>query len=343
MVETLRWKNGKLELIDQRLLPWKLKYIKCTNDKEVFDAIKKLKVRGAPAIGVAGGFGVFLGVKNNNYKDVKALVRGVEKSAEYLSRSRPTAVNLFWALDRMVKLAHSGKHNDVRTLKTALFKEAKKILKEDQKICRDLGRIGSGIVPKNARVLTHCNAGGLATADYGTALGVIFSSAKKIKKVYVDETRPVLQGARLTAWEIVHAGLNATLICDNMAGHVMSEGCVDLIVTGADRIASNGDTANKIGTYSLAVLAARHRIPFYIAAPLSTFDMNIKNGGQIPIEQRDPDEVRKIGNSYITLKNVDVYNPAFDVTPAGLITGIITEKGIIKKPDRKKIAKLFSR
>jgi methylthioribose-1-phosphate isomerase len=337
MVKTLFWKKGCLEMIDQRLLPLELKYIKCKNKYDVWQAIKKLKVRGAPAIGIAGAYGVYLGIRNYKGNSSVGLLKKVREVSEYLGTSRPTARNLFWALEKQVIVADNNRMKSVKLIKSALLAEAQKILSDDMKLCRKIGSFGKKIIPRGARVLTHCNAGSLATADYGTALGVFYSSGKKIKEIYVDETRPVLQGSRLTAWELDRAGFNVRLICDNMAAYLMSKDNVDVIVVGADRIASNGDTANKIGTYSLAVNAAYHGIPFYVAAPFSTFDLSLTSGDDIVIEERDKEEVRKIGNKYITVKDIEVYNPAFDVTPAKLIKGIITEKGIINNPDRKKI------
>lgn len=342
-VETIRWKNNRVELIDQRLLPAKLKYAICVTDKDMWTAIRTLKVRGAPAIGVAGAYGVYLGVRESKAKVYKAFRREVDRIIEYLARSRPTARNLFWALERVLDVVEKNKDKKISVIKKIILREAHTILKEDKKTCRAIGRYGSVLIPRGSTVLTHCNAGGLATVDYGTALGVIFTARKKIKRVYVDETRPVLQGARLTAWELKKQGIPATLVCDNMAASLMADGEVDTIIVGADRIAANGDTANKIGTYGLAILASYHNIPFYVAAPVSTFDLSISNGREIPIEERDSLEVKKIGKEYITLKDMDVRNPAFDVTPAKLITAIITERGLIKSPCRKRIRDVVNR
>jgi len=340
MVETIRWKNNRVELIDQRLLPAKMKYVPCRTAKEMKDAIKSMKVRGAPAIGIAGAYGVYLGARKSRARDHKAFRKDVDKAIKLLASSRPTARNLFWALERMRGLVEKNSNKPVDKLKGLMLKEAHAILREDKKICRDMGRFGEKLIPRGARVLTHCNAGGLATADYGTALGVIFASKRKIKRVYVDETRPVLQGARLTAWELVKSGVKATLICDNMAASLMAKKDIDAIIVGADRIARNGDTANKIGTYSLAVAAAYHGIPFYVAAPVSTFDLSIPDGRAIPIEERDHGEVKSIGGKLITVKDIDVRNPAFDVTPAKLITAMITERGIIRRPDRRRVVSM---
>ena len=315
-VEPLRWKGKSLEVLDQRLLPGKKKYLTCRTAEQVAKAIKDMAVRGAPAIGCAAAFGVVLG-------------NGSPRSFDVLSKSRPTAVNLFWALERMKKAKD-------------LEAEAKAIFAEDLAANRAMGDLGAELIPDRARVMTHCNTGALATAGYGTALGVIRSSKKKRITVIANETRPYLQGARLTAWELVQEGIPCTLVTDNMAGHLMSRGEVDVIVVGADRIAANGDTANKIGTYPLAVLAKRHGIPFYVVAPLSTFDLKISSGRDIPIEERPADEVTGYRKTRWAPKGVAVRNPAFDVTPAELITGIVCEKGVILSPNREKLSLLFT-
>ncbi|MSQ55315.1 MAG: S-methyl-5-thioribose-1-phosphate isomerase [Betaproteobacteria bacterium] len=317
-VEPIRWKGDRVELLDQRLLPERSEYVACRTAAEVADAIRDMVVRGAPAIGCAAAFGV-------------ALDGGTAAGYEVLAKSRPTAVNLFWALDRMKRAKD-------------LAREAVAIFEEDIAANRRMGALGAELVPKGARVMTHCNAGALATAGYGTALGVIRAAhdAGKGISVLVNETRPYLQGARLTAWEMVQEGIPATLITDNMAGHLISLGEVDLIIVGADRIAANGDAANKIGTYTLAVLAERHHIPFYVAAPLSTFDRAIPDGSHIPIEERPESEVTGYRGMRWAPQGVKVRNPAFDVTPAALIAGIICEKGVVLKPDRDKLARLFS-
>jgi methylthioribose-1-phosphate isomerase len=318
-VQPIRWKGKSLELLDQRLLPGKVSYVKCKTAAQVAKAIKDMVVRGAPAIGCAAAFGVVLS-------------RGTPKSFEVLAKSRPTAVNLFWALERMRKAAGS---------KGDLEAEAKAIFEEDLAANRAMGRLGAALIPERARVMTHCNTGALATAGYGTALGVIRSSKNKHISVIANETRPYLQGARLTAWELVQEGIPCTLITDNMAGHLMSCGEVDVIVVGADRIAANGDTANKIGTYPLAVLAKRHGIPFYVVAPLSTFDLRIASGKEIPIEERSANEVTGYRDARWAPRGIKVRNPAFDVTPAELITGIVCEKGVVLAPTQEKLAKLF--
>jgi len=315
-VEPLRWTGRSLEILDQRLLPGKVSYVKCRTAAQVAKAIKDMVVRGAPAIGCAAAFGVVLS-------------KGDPKSFEVLAKSRPTAVNLFWALERMRKAKD-------------LEAEAKKIFEEDLAGNRAMGKLGAALIPEGARVMTHCNTGALATAGYGTALGVIRASKSKIKGVIANETRPYLQGARLTAWELVQEGIPCTLITDNMAGHLMSRGEVDVVVVGADRIAANGDTANKIGTYPLAVLARRHGIPFYVIAPLSTFDLKISSGAEIPIEERSADEVTGYRNVRWAPRGVKVRNPAFDVTPAELITGIVCEKGVVLNPSRERVQALIS-
>jgi methylthioribose-1-phosphate isomerase len=314
-VEPIRWKGDSLELLDQRELPEKTVYVTCRTADAVAHAIRDMVVRGAPAIGCAAAFGVVLS-------------EGSAESYDLLSKSRPTAVNLFWALERM---------KGAKDLK----REAEAIFAEDLAANRAMGKLGAELIPDRARVMTHCNAGALATAGYGTALGVIRSAKSKIISVIACETRPYLQGARLTAWEMVQEGIPCTLITDSMAGHLLSRGEVDVIVVGADRIAANGDVANKIGTYALAVLARRHDIPFYVAAPLSSFDPKIPDGSHIPIEERSAAEVTGYRDLRWAPQGVRVRNPAFDVTPAELITGIICEKGVVLKPDAAKIGKLL--
>jgi methylthioribose-1-phosphate isomerase len=319
-VEPIRWKGDRLELLDQRLLPGKTKYITCRTAPQVAKAIRDMVVRGAPAIGCAAAFGVVLG-------------KGSKAAYAVLAKSRPTAVNLFWALERMKKASVS---------KCDLEAEARAIFEADIAANRELGRLGAELVPERARVMTHCNTGALATAGYGTALGVIRSSKGKGISVIANETRPYLQGARLTAWECVQERIPCTLITDNMAGHMMSRGEVDLVIVGADRIAANGDVANKIGTYPLAVLAKRHNIPFYVAAPLSSFDPSISDGSKIPIEERPADEVTGYRDARWAPQGVKVRNPAFDVTPAELITGIICEKGVVLAPNEEKLRALVT-
>lgn len=333
-IETIRWKNGRVELIDQTLLPHEFRYIVCRDVKTLWRAIKTLQVRGAPAIGIAGALGVVLGMQDSGAKATGKFLKELRKTVKYLASSRPTAVNLFWALARMECVAQDKALKSVGEIKRALLKEALSVIKEDKKICRQMARHGATLVKTGDNILTHCNAGGLATADYGTALGVLFESKAQGKriKVYVDETRPLLQGARLTTWELMRAGIDTTLICDNMAASLMEKCAIDRIFVGADRITLSGDFANKIGTYGLAVLAKYHKVPFYVVAPVSTFDMALKDGSTIPIEERDPDEVRRVLGKAVAPKNVKAYNPAFDVTPHELVTAFVTEKGIFRPP-----------
>ncbi len=346
-IETLRWVGdcaGHLELIDQTLLPTEFVTIECRDVETTWEAIKMLRVRGAPAIGIAAAYGVTLGLQSAAGVDEESFFQRFDEVAEYLAGSRPTAVNLFWALDRLKRKATSlGGKASPKEIAEALLAEAKAIHEEDRQICRDIGRHGAELIADGQGVLTHCNAGGLATADYGTALAVFFAAAESGKKihVYADETRPLLQGARLTTWELQQRGIPVTLICDSMAAQVMREGRVQAVVTGADRIAANGDAANKIGTYSVALAAAAHKIPFYVAAPQSTFDLSLPSGDGIPIEQRDPREITHGFGRQTAPDGVDVYNPAFDVTPAELIAGLICEKGVIQPVTMERIAEVL--
>jgi len=341
-VETITWKNGNVIFVDQTQLPHALKYITCKDLAGLWRAIKTLQVRGAPAIGIAGALGVVLGIKNSKAKTFEEFFNELRQVAKYLASSRPTAINLFWALARMECAAKENSEKPVAQIKKILLAEALKILEEDKRACRRMARYGTELIQGGDAILTHCNAGGLATADYGTALGVLFEAKKDGKriKVYVDETRPLLQGARLTTWELMHEGIDTTLICDNMAAHLMAKGKVDKVFVGADRIAANGDAANKIGTYNLAVLARYHDIPFYVVAPLSTFDFGLKTGRDIPIEERDGEEVRTALGKPIAPRKVKVYNPAFDVTPNGLITAIVTERGVFRRPYSRSLRKI---
>jgi methylthioribose-1-phosphate isomerase len=333
---TLAWVGGVdgfVRLIDQTQLPTRLEYRDCRTVEEIWEAIRVLRVRGAPAIGIAAAMGVVLGMQNFRDRSRGAYAHRLREVADYLRTSRPTAVNLFWALERMERRVQGFTETDSHERLThALLEEALAIEAEDRQMCRAIGEAGAALLRDGAGVLTHCNAGGLATADYGTALAVLFRAAEQGRRfqVFVDETRPLLQGARLTAWELRQRDIEVTLICDNMAAQVMKEGRVQLVVVGADRIAANGDTANKIGTYGVAVLAQAHGIPFYVAAPSSTFDLRLPTGDAIPIEQRDPREVTHGFGRQTAPDGVQVYNPAFDVTPAALIAGIITEKGVLQ-------------
>ncbi|MDB5350859.1 MAG: S-methyl-5-thioribose-phosphate isomerase [Planctomycetota bacterium] len=329
-LETVGWvgdaRSGHVRLIDQTLLPNEFVRIDLTDVPGVWEAIKTLRVRGAPAIGVAAGFGAVIGARSGT--DTRLSLR---EATAYLRTSRPTAVNLFWALDRMDRVAAEHPELYGAELVDRLLTEALAIESEDKAMCRAIGAFGASLLTPGQGVLTHCNAGGLATADYGTALAVFFSAhaAGKAIHVFADETRPLLQGSRLTAWELQRRGIPVTLICDNMAAQVMKEGKIQMVVVGADRIAANGDAANKIGTYGVALLAKAHGIPFYVAAPSSTFDLSIPDGSHIPIEQRDPREITHGFGRMTAPAGIDVYNPAFDVTPADLIAGIITERGVI--------------
>ncbi len=336
MVPTVEWKDGAVRLLDQSRLPGAVEFLDCRDYKAVGDAIRTLKVRGAPAIGVTAAMGVALGAQAICATDYPTFAQAVFTICDDLAATRPTAVNLFWALERMRRKLELVRDQPVSTIKQVLTLESQAILEEDITLCKTIGRHGAELIRDGQTVLTHCNAGSLATAGYGTALGVIRAACEQGKKINViaDETRPVLQGSRLTAWELMQDHIPVTLITDNMAGSLMRQGKIHLCVVGADRIAANGDVANKIGTYSVAVLAKAHNIPFYVAAPYSTIDLNTKSGDEIPIEQRNPSEVTSIHGSHpIAPKGVAVYNPAFDVTPAELITGIITERGVFKPGD----------
>jgi methylthioribose-1-phosphate isomerase len=336
MTPTLRWTGdafqGRLVLIDQTLLPLECREIECDTHEAVFEAIRSLRVRGAPAIGVAAAYGVVVGLQPAASKDSGEFRRRLIEVTDRLAASRPTAVNLFWALDRLKRVADAETGVAPRELIVRLLEEARAIEVEDQEMCAAIGRHGAELLRDGAGVLTHCNAGALATAGAGTALSVFFSAVEQGKRlhVYADETRPLLQGARLTAWELSQRGIPVTLICDSMAALVMREKRVEAVVVGADRIAANGDTANKIGTYSVALAARAHAIPFYVAAPTSTFDLSLPTGDGIPIEERKPEEITHGFGRQTAPTGVNVYNPAFDVTPAGLIAAIITEKGLIR-------------
>lgn len=324
--------TGKLRLIDQTLLPVEYVEIELDQVEQVFEAIRSLRVRGAPAIGCAAAYGLIIGLQKFTSLPRAEFDKKVLEVADYLATSRPTAVNLFWALDRMRGVLPKEPSLSSPALLTRLLSEARAIEDEDREMCAAIGRHGATLLKDGTGVLTHCNAGGLATAGDGTALAVIFAAAASGKQlqVYADETRPLLQGARLTSWELQRRGVPVTLICDNMAGWVMHEGRVQAVIVGADRITANGDTANKIGTYSVALLAKAHGIPFYVAAPTSTFDLSLATGAEIPIEQRAAREITHGFGKQTAPEGVDVYNPAFDVTPAELIAAIITERGLIQ-------------
>jgi methylthioribose-1-phosphate isomerase len=334
MIETIRWKKDSVELIDQTLLPGKLFYKECRDLEVLAEAIESLRIRGAPAIGIAAAFGVVLGAQEIRADRRQAFLHELDKKMQRLAATRPTAVNLFWALDRMRKVAEQCSSEDVRQIQKRLLEEALRIQEEDKAVCRRMGFNGADLLQDGMTVLTHCNAGGLATADFGTALGVIYAAREQGKKirVFADETRPLLQGARLTAWELLKSGIDTTLICDNMAAWVMRRAMVDCVIVGADRIASNGDVANKIGTYGVAIAAQAHGIPFYVVAPFSTIDMNLARGEDIPIEERNPEEITSLAGQAIAPESVRVYNPAFDVTPHRYVTAIVSEKGVARNP-----------
>ncbi|MBN2012352.1 S-methyl-5-thioribose-1-phosphate isomerase [candidate division KSB1 bacterium] len=340
-VETIKWEHGRVKYIDQTMLPnFFVEHL--TDDYLVIaEAIRELQVRGAPAIGIAAAFGVVLGAQKTFCKTLGEWTSLIDHIIDELAQTRPTAVNLFWALNRMKNVLHAD-HPSIDKAQKALFNEAMQIMNEDKRICREMGNNGAVLIQDGATILTHCNAGALATADYGTALGVIYAAKEQGKTihVYADETRPLLQGARLTAWELMQNEIDVTLICDNMAASVMRQGKIDAIFVGADRIARNGDTANKIGTYNLAILAKYHSIPMYIVAPLSTVDLEIMSGKDIPIEERAAIEVIAGFGKRTAPENVHVYNPAFDVTPHDLITAIITEREVIYPPYDGKLIKL---
>jgi len=345
LIRPIEWKNGKLCLLDQTLLPHQTKYVECCTYSDVARAIKDMIVRGAPAIGVSAAYGMVLGAAEYRGDDVEGFLKHVDGVAELLKNTRPTAVNLFWAIERMLKVAYANRHRPVGDIKEMLLKEADKMAQEDVETNRRIGYYGQQLLQDGDVVLTHCNAGALATVGYGTALGVIRAAkeAGKNISVYADETRPYLQGARLTAWELMEEGIPVTLITDSMAGYFMKKGVISAVIVGADRIAGNGDVANKIGTYTLAVLAKENRIPFYVAAPVSTLDLSLESGEDIPIEERDEREVTHIGGVRIAPQGVKVANPAFDVTPNKYVTAIITDGGIVYPPYDENLKKLANK
>lgn len=346
MIKTVEWTKDGIRMLDQRLLPAQEEYLMLRSYDEVAEAIKKMVIRGAPAIGVAAAMGIALGASQSVGTSVADLEDDLMYICDEMAKTRPTAVNLFWAIERMRATFQRAKtNNDVEQVKKILVAEALAIFEEDIAANRAIGKFGGPLIPDGATVLTHCNAGALATAgDYGTALGVVRGARDAGKKVAViaDETRPFLQGLRLTAWELAKDEIPVTVITDNMAGHVMKSGKVDAVVVGADRIAANGDTANKIGTYMVAVLAREHNIPFYVAAPLTTLDLSLKSGEEIPIEERDEKEVTHIREYQLAPDGIGVHNPAFDVTPNHLITAIITDKGVARPPYTEALKRLFA-
>jgi methylthioribose-1-phosphate isomerase len=348
MIKTVEWTNEGVRMLDQRLLPDEETYLTLRSYEEVAEAIRKMAVRGAPAIGISAAMGIALGASQSVGTSVADLEDDLSYICEVLGQTRPTAINLFWAIERM--RAHfnheKARRRNVEELKQSLIDEAQRILEEDIEANRAIGRYGAELIKDGATILTHCNAGALATAgDYGTALGVIRGARDAGKRVAViaDETRPFLQGLRLTAWELAKDDIPVTVITDNMAGHVMKQGKVDAVVVGADRIAANGDAANKIGTYMVAVLAKEHNIPFYVAAPLTTLDLSLSTGAEIPIEERDSREITHIGNTRLAPEGVSVHNPAFDVTPNELISAIITDRGVARPPYKETLRSLAER
>ncbi|MGQ9645071.1 MAG: S-methyl-5-thioribose-1-phosphate isomerase [Thermodesulfobacteriota bacterium] len=332
--KTIEWKGDRVRLLDQRKLPGEVRYLECTSSSSLAKAIQSMAIRGAPAIGVAAAMGIALAAQKLRTRNLEASVKGLKKVCQQMRETRPTAVNLFWAVNRMERLLDLTSLQGIEEIKVKLEREALQIYEEDLEINRRIGENGKKLIQNGDGVLTHCNAGGLATAGYGTALGVIRAAWTEGKRfhVFVDETRPLLQGSRLTAWELAQERIPATVLTDNMAGWLMKKGMVKLVLVGADRIARNGDTANKIGTYGLAILSKYHGVPFYVAAPTSTLDLSLPSGEKIPIEERVAEEVTHLSGKRVAPKGVDACNPAFDVTPHSLIHGIITEKGIARKP-----------
>lgn len=346
MLPTVAWDNDVIVMIDQRKLPGQEIYVQCKTAKDVAKAITTMVIRGAPAIGVSAAMGIALGAQRSKHTGTRQFTVEFNQICDLMAGTRPTAVNLFWAIDRMKRSFGAGAlaGESVDELKARMRREADAIHDEDVASCKAMGHFGAEVVPQNARILTHCNAGALATAGYGTALGVIRAAAEqgKVAQVFADETRPFLQGARLTAWELVKDGIPTTVITESMAGPLMRQGGLDFVVVGADRIAANGDVANKIGTYTVAMMAQAHGVPFYVAAPLSTIDLNTANGAGIPIEERNAKEISHLGATQLTPAGATIWNPAFDVTPNHLIAGIITEKGIATAPYATSLRNLFA-
>lgn len=343
-IETISFTPDKIMIIDQTLLPDEKKIIELHDHLEMGDAIKRLAVRGAPAIGIAAAFGVYLGIKDQNHLEKPAFMDRLDEVIAYLRTTRPTAINLFWALDTMALLIETNKDKSPTELKEIIYDKSVEIFNDDLERGKKIGDLGEALFNDGDNIITHCNAGGLATSGYGTALAPIFVAKEKGKKlhVYADETRPLLQGARLTTWELLEQGVDVTLISDNMAAHVMKTKKVDAVIVGADRITINGDVCNKIGTYSLAINAKEHGIPFYVAAPLSTFDPKLEHGSDIPIEEREAEEITEGFGKRTAPHGVKVFSPAFDVTPNSMVKGIITEEGILYPPFREKIDKLLN-
>lgn len=343
MIPTIKWENNCIYIIDQRKLPQKKEWLACRTLQDVITAIREMAIRGAPAIGVVAAMGLALGSQHIKTEDYGTFEGRFLEMAHRMKLARPTAANLRWAVERMIKVVESMYDNNVGKIKEAIIKESQIILEKDIEINLKIGQNGLGLIPDGATILTHCNAGALATGGYGTALGVIRAAHEAGKNIHVivDETRPLLQGMRLTAFELVEENIPVTVIVDSAAGYLMRKKMIDLVITGADRIASNGDMANKIGSYQLAVIAHENKIPFYVASPLSSFDLGLKNGDLIPIEEREPGEVTSFAGHLLGPEGVDAFNPAFDITPAKYISAIITEKGALKSPYRKSIKNLF--
>ena len=343
MIPTIEWQENYVRMVDQRKLPRKVEWVTCRGYKDVIRAIQNMVIRGAPAIGVAAAMGMALGARSIRVKDPQAFIKRLQDIGRRMRDARPTAVNLRWAVQRMLSLAKEHADRPAQEIKERLQEESQRILEEDIQINRAMGQNGAALVPQGAVILTHCNAGALATGGYGTALGVIRAAHERDKdiRVIADETRPWLQGLRLTAYELMADGIPVSVIADNAAGSLMRQKKIDLIITGADRIAANGDVANKIGTYQVAVLAKTHKIPFYVAAPVSTIDPTLPNGDQIPVEERDPREIHTVGQRQLGPSKVMALNPAFDITPSKYVSAIITEKGVIRPPYRRAIRALF--
>jgi len=343
VVQSIEWRDDHVRILDQTYLPNREVYSDIRDVGRMWEAIKKLRIRGAPAIGIAAAYGMYLGIKDLPENAFESFWVEVERVADYLETARPTAVNLQWATERIKTTIQAHKEKDISEIKEIVLKTAQTIHDEDKRICKKIGKNGVQLVGKGAKILTHCNTGSLATGQYGTALSVIFHAHEQGNdiQVWVDETRPLLQGSRLTSWELMNAEIPMKLITDSTAGSLMRRGEVDMVIVGTDRVAANGDTANKIGTYPLAVLAHENEVPFYVAVPLSTIDMNLENGDNIPIEERDGDEIANFNDAQVAPKKVETYNPAFDVTPHKYITGFITEKGIVDPPFDENFKKLF--
>ena len=344
MIKTIWWKEGKVYILDQTKLPHREEVIECKNYQKVALCIERMSIRGAPAIGIASAMGLALGARSIKARKREEFFKKLDAIANRFLHTRPTGANLFWVIKRILSLARKNRNKSLEEIKYILEKEAIELLKEDIKLNKRIGKNGLKLINRPTNILTHCNTGSLATGGYGTALGVIRAAHTRgrIKKVFVGETRPALQGARLTTWELVHDKIPAILVTDNTAGYLMQKGVIDCVIVGADRIAANGDVVNKIGTYVLAVLAKHHDIPFYVAAPSSTVDMRTRKGGDVVIEERDPREIVEFQGRRIAPKNVAVFNPAFDLTPHEFVSAIITERGVIKRPNRKKMVSLFT-